>query len=112
MQSLPPVIEDSLYVSANYQRIGERTARQSVLHVVRRQRAAVLLLEHVLVHPTAVGAFDLAVNEAVRRFPGQDFGAPAQRKAPVPQPIVNAGAGRNFNWLRRVRICEVAARAA
>ena len=91
-QRLLPIIEYSLNIPLDLDRMrqpAEYPKWQPVLNLVQNSRAVPLGDEAVLVMPEFVGAFELQIDEAVRRIPLDDLGGPANGEDSPAQGIAD-----------------------
>ena len=98
LEDLGAIVEDAADVGRDKERIDERAAEDGVVDVVGDLGAVVLGDEAVFVAPEAVGAAELFVDEAVRRFPGGDFAFPGDGDAVEAEFVADARARMHGDW--------------
>jgi hypothetical protein len=93
LEDLGAVVEDAADVGGYEERVDEGAAEDGVVDVIGDLGAAVLGDEAVFVAPEAIGAAELFVDEAVRRFPGGDFAFPGDGEAVEAEFVADVRAG-------------------
>ena len=98
MEDLGTVVEDAADVGGDEERVDERAAEDGVVDVIGDLGAVILGDEAVFVAPEAIGAAELFVDEAVRRFPGSDFAFPGDGESVEAEFVLDARAGMHRDW--------------
>jgi len=101
LEDFGAVVEDAADVGGDEDGIDEGSAEDGVVDVIGNLRAAVLGDEAMFVTPEAIGAVELFVDEAVRRFPGGDFTFPRDGEAVEAEFVADVGAGLHDDGVGR-----------
>jgi hypothetical protein len=83
------ISEDGSQILSDKQSVDQSATEDSIREAVPHHCPTVGLLENVLVVPESIRPLKLFVHKPVRRIPGRDACAPAQRDAVNPEAVVD-----------------------
>jgi len=86
---LPAELKNGFDIATHEEAVDDLAAKDRVVDAIDDQSSVRPLLEDVFVNPGAIGTAQLLIDEAIRRFPRGDFGAPAHGDAVNAQSVID-----------------------